>query len=174
MAVRIQLRRDTAANWASANPTPAAGEACFATDTGVLKIGDGVTAYNSLDEITGSGGGGGVELTGNQTIAGIKEFTSSPLVPGPTTEHQAASKGYVDQTALLDSEVDADVKTLSLPANTTISAFAATFLDDLDAETVRATIGAPAATTVAPSIVLTQVEYNALTPTSGTVYFIVG
>lgn len=45
---KIQLRRDTAANWSANNPTPTAGEPCFETDTGKLKIGDGATAYNDL------------------------------------------------------------------------------------------------------------------------------
>ena len=45
---KIQLRRDTAANWSANNPTPSAGEPCFETDTGKLKIGDGATAYNNL------------------------------------------------------------------------------------------------------------------------------
>lgn len=45
---RIQLRRDTAANWASNNPVLAAGEPSLETDTKVEKIGDGVTAYNAL------------------------------------------------------------------------------------------------------------------------------
>ena len=31
---QIKLRRDTAANWTSANPTLAAGELGFETDTG--------------------------------------------------------------------------------------------------------------------------------------------
>ena len=48
MATRIQLRRDTAANWASANPTLAAGEVGVETDTDTIKIGDGATAWNSL------------------------------------------------------------------------------------------------------------------------------
>jgi hypothetical protein len=43
--------------------------------------------------------------------------------------------------ALMDSEVDADIKTLSLPASTTISTFAKTFLDDADAVAVKATLG---------------------------------
>lgn len=44
----IKHRRDTAANWALRNPTPADGEVCIETDTKKKKIGDGVTAYNSL------------------------------------------------------------------------------------------------------------------------------
>lgn len=42
--------------------------------------------------------------------------------------------------ALMDSEVDADIKTLSLPATTTITAFAATVLDDTTAAAARATL----------------------------------
>ena len=48
MAVRFQLRRDTAANWASANPTMALGEPGVETDTLKVKVGDGVTPWNSL------------------------------------------------------------------------------------------------------------------------------
>jgi hypothetical protein len=49
MAKRFQLRRDTAANWASANPTLASGEIGIETDSSKrVKIGDGSTAWNSL------------------------------------------------------------------------------------------------------------------------------
>lgn len=48
MADRIQLRRDTAANWTSADPTLAAGEIGFESDTYRLKIGDGSTAWTNL------------------------------------------------------------------------------------------------------------------------------
>ena len=44
----IQVRRDTASNWTSVNPTLAAGEMGFETDTGKLKIGTGSTAWTSL------------------------------------------------------------------------------------------------------------------------------
>lgn len=40
-----------------------------------------------------------VHLTGNETIGGTKTFTSSPVVPTPTTSTQAANKSYVDSVA---------------------------------------------------------------------------
>lgn len=43
--------------------------------------------------------------------------------------------------ALMDSEVDADIKTLALPANTTISIFGASLVDDADAAAARTTLG---------------------------------
>ena len=45
---RIQLRRDTAANWTSANTILNPGEVGFETDTSKAKIGDGTTAWTSL------------------------------------------------------------------------------------------------------------------------------
>ncbi|MGA2433934.1 MAG: hypothetical protein ABSG25_01475 [Bryobacteraceae bacterium] len=51
MDARIQLRNDTDANWTSINPILAIGEAGYATDTLVLKLGDGVTAWNTLNSI---------------------------------------------------------------------------------------------------------------------------
>ena len=43
--------------------------------------------------------------------------------------------------ALMDSEVDADIKTLSLPASTTISTFGASLIDDAAASNARTTLG---------------------------------
>jgi len=48
MTTRLQQRRDTAANWTSNNPTLAAGEIGYETDTKKFKIGDGSTAWTSL------------------------------------------------------------------------------------------------------------------------------
>ena len=48
MAERIQIRRDTAANWTNVNPVLANGEMGWETDTGYIKVGDGTTAWNSL------------------------------------------------------------------------------------------------------------------------------
>lgn len=48
ITARIQLRRDTAANWTTNNPTLRAGEVGIETDTKRRKIGDGTTAWTSL------------------------------------------------------------------------------------------------------------------------------
>lgn len=48
MAIRIQNRRGTAAEWTAANPTLAAGEIGFETDTAKFKIGTGSTAWKDL------------------------------------------------------------------------------------------------------------------------------
>ena len=48
MAERIQIRRDTAANWTNVNPVLADGELGWETDTGYIKVGDGTTVWTSL------------------------------------------------------------------------------------------------------------------------------
>ena len=48
MATRMQQRRGTAAQWTAANPTLAAGEIGFETDTNKFKLGNGSTAWTSL------------------------------------------------------------------------------------------------------------------------------
>ena len=48
MANRIQLRRDGAQQWANVNPILAQGEIGIEIDTSRLKVGDGVTSWNSL------------------------------------------------------------------------------------------------------------------------------
>lgn len=48
MAVKIQIRRGTAANWTSTNPTLSVGELALETDTGKMKVGTGSTAWTSL------------------------------------------------------------------------------------------------------------------------------
>jgi len=49
MATRMQQRRGTAAQWTGANPTLAAGEIGYETDTGKFKIGNGSSAWSALN-----------------------------------------------------------------------------------------------------------------------------
>jgi len=54
MAIQIQVRRDTAANWTAEDPTLAEGEFGMETDTFQLKIGDGSTAWVGLPYVVDS------------------------------------------------------------------------------------------------------------------------
>lgn len=69
MAVNIQVRRGTAAQWTAADPTLMAGELGFETDTTYYKIGDGATAWTSL----GYGAYNGVISAGTITSAMIAD-----------------------------------------------------------------------------------------------------
>lgn len=44
-----------------------------------------------------------VHDTGDETVAGVKTFSSSPVIPSPSTNTQAANKSYVDDTAVDES-----------------------------------------------------------------------
>ena len=79
MTSRLQNRRDTAANWTTNNPTLAAGEIGYETDTGKLKIGTGSANWTSLGYtqngtvtsiVAGTGlTGGTITSTGTVAIA---------------------------------------------------------------------------------------------------------
>ena len=52
---KIQLRQGTATDWQTHNPTLSLGEPGYATDTKKLKVGDGVTPWNTLPWFNSSG-----------------------------------------------------------------------------------------------------------------------
>lgn len=51
----LQLRRDHAADWYATDPLLEEGEPGFETDTGRLKIGDGIRPWSLLPYLTGGG-----------------------------------------------------------------------------------------------------------------------
>ena len=76
MADMIQIRRDTASNWTTANPTLAQGEMGAETDTSKIKIGDGTTAWASLSYLIDAGDyltATSTNTLTNKTITGVKE-----------------------------------------------------------------------------------------------------
>jgi len=86
MAVIVQVRRDTAANWTSANPILLAGELGHEYDTGKMKVGDGTTNWNGLPYLTQNTGPTGPSgATGSTGPTGPTGATgAASTVTGPT------------------------------------------------------------------------------------------
>jgi len=81
--VQIQQRTDTAANWTSANPTLLAGELGHESDTKKYKLGDGSTAWTSLD-YAGGGAESATWLTENDaTVSTSYTLTKNGFSVGP-------------------------------------------------------------------------------------------
>lgn len=98
MAKRIQIRRDTAANWTSSNPILAQGEFGYETNTKKFKIGDGITAWSSLSYFTSGGVAALVDLTDvddtNIAIGKILQVGAD----GITHEYVDMPSGGLDKT----------------------------------------------------------------------------
>ena len=85
----------------------------------------------------------GLTISANWEVADEVKFDAIEALADVTDTANVTAAG-----ALMDSEVDADIKTLSLPASTTISAFGATLVDDASASAARTTLGSVIGTDV--------------------------
>lgn len=72
---KILLRRDISANWSdpTKNPILASGEQGYETDTGKMKIGDGIHRWNDLNYFSG-GGTGNTGATGPMGLSSWSYF----------------------------------------------------------------------------------------------------
>ena len=95
MAIRIQLRRDTAANWTSSNPVLRAGELGIETDTLKFKIGNGSSTWTQITNYA------------NVTSTGLSNSLNDYIL--------SATKGTPGGPAELDSNGD-----LLVPENSVI------------------------------------------------------
>jgi hypothetical protein len=91
MANRIQLRRDTTANWENTNPVLADGEMGYDIVTNEIRIGNGSNTWSQLSANTISGGGGA--STGNVTFNGINIIGNDNLRFQPNA---TVTDGYID------------------------------------------------------------------------------
>ena len=106
MADIIQIRRDTAANWTSANPILAQGELGVETDTDKIKIGEGSTAWTGLGYIIDTGGYAVYADTTANFTGTLQNGGSNVLVD---TDIGSTVQAY-DATIVVDADIGVTVQ----------------------------------------------------------------
>jgi hypothetical protein len=111
MATKIQLRRDTEAQWIANNPTLSAGEVALSLDTNKLKFGDGTKSWTQLDYVSGttdaiSEGSNNLFFTNKRA-----QDATGEMVTGNT--ESGISVTYDEETGKLNFDVNDPTITLS-------------------------------------------------------------
>ena len=152
MASIIQIRRDTASNWTSANPTLAQGELGIETDTLKVKAGDGTTAWTSASYLIDTGGYAAYSDT-TANFTGALQKSGSPVVT-------AAYTGDVDVTGelIVDSYNETYAAVTSTSNATTVNCEAGNAFSHTLTENTTFTFSNPPASGTACSFSLELIQ----------------
>ena len=115
VVTQIQIRRGTAAQWTSANPTLASGEFGYETDTGKFKVGDGSTAWTSL---TYKASGTVTSITAGTGLSGGAITTSGTIAIDTATTVDVSTAQTLTNKTLTSPTLNAPLINLSLNAQT--------------------------------------------------------
>jgi hypothetical protein len=143
VVTQIQVRRGTATQWTSTNPTLAAGEWGYETDTNKVKIGNGSTAWNSLGyqgagDIEGvtagtglSGGGTSGTVTVSIDTAVTADLTTAQTLTNKTLTDPKINLAFDAETASYTAVLanngqivtmnNASANTFSIPTNASVA-----------------------------------------------------
>lgn len=99
----IQVKRDTAANWASVDPVLADGQPGYDKTNNALRIGNGASAWSALTAIGGGGGGSGTVTTVSVTTANgfsgsVATATTTPAITITLQDATGAQSGKLTAT----------------------------------------------------------------------------
>jgi len=122
MAVIIQWRRDTTANWTSVNPVLADGEVGLDTTLMKFKVGNGSATWTALPYVSS----GNVESVNGQT--GVVELDAedvgalpdSTVIPTDTADLTNGA-GFITSSALSDYEQKSTITALSATDSITLT-----------------------------------------------------
>ena len=156
MTIKIKHKRGTASAVASANPTPAAGELVFETDTRRFKLGDGSTAYTSLSYVAPNAGditSGTLDIariptgsTSSTVCIGNDARLSDTRTPTDNTvstakiQNDAVTYAKIQNVSATDRLLGRSSSGAGDVEEITCTAFGRSLIDDADAAAARTTL----------------------------------
>ncbi len=145
--MQVQLRRDTAANWALYNPVLLAGEMGVVTDANppYFKVGDGVTLFADLAAMSGPPGEKGEP--GAKGADGVDGADGAPGLPGPPGE-KGETPPISDSVNSTDSNTAASSKAVKTAYDKAVDVENA--IGDFAPRISPAFVGIPTAPTAVP------------------------
>lgn len=126
MAVQIQLRRGSAAEWSTVNPVIGQGEFVIELDTGRFKLGNGINRWNELNYSGFVGQGGDPSNWDNNTKLGIYNVNRGDWSGTVGTPTDASTVGLL--TVLTSGEM-------------TVQRYQQNIVDNVAVEYVRTKLG---------------------------------
>lgn len=124
MAVRIQMRRGSTSDWNTADPILNEGEIGYNTTLGQIKIGDGATAWSSLDYMVtdaelNTSLGNYIELTEKGAVSGVAELNENKNVLTATSVifEGATTNSYQTTITVVEPAQDATITVPNVTGN---------------------------------------------------------
>jgi hypothetical protein len=153
---RIRIKRGIASAWSSANPVLGAGELGYDTTNRLLKVGDGVTAWNSLPGIDFDGASFDAEDIGfdDSGLTVVEGADVQEALAAIDAELAAASSSYESKTPT--------VNTVAATGATEALAFGSTHDVTMDQNCTFSFTGAPTSGLAGSMTVIVR---GAFTPT---------
>jgi hypothetical protein len=124
VAVRIQMRRGSTSDWNTADPILNEGEIGYNTTLGQIKIGDGSTAWSSLDYMVtdaelNTSLGNYIELTEKGSVSGVAELDENKNVLTATSVifEGATTNSYQTTITVVEPTQDATITVPNVTGN---------------------------------------------------------
>ena len=108
--IKFQLRRDTSTNWSSVNPVLYAGEPGIETNTGQMKVGDGIHTWNQLPYVGSGGTTGPTGAAGSgSNIASSYGYSQSLTISNGSTSFFKYDSTYIETGTYLAANLSGDL-----------------------------------------------------------------
>ena len=119
MATKIQVRRDSSADWTTINPVLSEGEIGFETNTGKFKIGNGSSVWSALDYFIDSSDLSEYLTTSSASTTYLTQASASTTYQTKVANVDNTEIGYLNGvTSLIQTQIDSKLNKIDASVTT--------------------------------------------------------